>query len=260
MRVVDSHCHLDFPELAREREAVLARAEAAGVTHCLTISTHFARTDSIIAIAESIPQVFCSIGVHPHHCGEEGELVTEAQLLAKAAHPKVIGLGETGLDYHYHYSPVDVQKESFRRHVRASKLSGLPIIIHAREADADVASLLREEGADEGPRGVLHCFSSGRGLAEDGLSLGFYLSFSGILTFKTAQELREIAKSVPMDRLLVETDAPYLAPIPYRGKVNEPAYVIETLKCLAEIKGVTPGQMADATTQNFFRLFPKAQA
>src|SRR5439155_18810335 len=206
------------------------------------------------AIAEAYPDIWCSVGVHPHEAAEYAAL-TAVDLAALAAHPRVIGIGETGLDFHYDHSPHEVQERVFRTHIAASQASGLPLIIHAREADAEIARILREEQATAG---VLHCFSSGRALADAALDLGFYISISGIVTFRNAEELRAIVRDVPLDRLLVETDAPYLAPVPYRGRRNEPAYVAATAATVAALKGVEPAELAAVTTDNFFRLFAKA--
>lgn len=265
--LVDSHCHLDFPELAAEQAAVVARAKAAGVTPLLTIGTQIRRAGEIKAIAERHDGVYCSIGVHPDHVADDGEGVTAEQLAELAAHPKVIGLGESGLDYFYQ-PPTQLtreqyhvrQQESFREHLRAAAMTGLPIIIHSRQAEDDTALMMAEEGAGKNPDlcGVMHCFSSGRRLAEAAIAMGFYISFSGILTFKKSEELRAIAKDVPLDRLLVETDSPFLAPHPLRGKTNEPAFVVHTAAVLAEVKGVTPDEIARLTTDNFYRLFTKA--
>lgn len=265
--LVDSHCHLDFPELAAEQEAVVARAKAAGVAPLLTISTQVRKAAATKAIAERHEDVYCSIGVHPDHVADAGEDVSAEQLAEHAAHPKVIGLGESGLDYFYQ-PPSQLtreqyhvrQQESFRQHLRAAAMTGLPIIIHSRQAEDDTARFMAEAGAGKNPAlcGVMHCFSSGRSLAEAAVAMGFYISFSGILTFKKSDELRAIAKDVPLDRLLVETDAPFLAPHPLRGKTNEPAFVVHTAAVLAEVKGVAPNEIARITTENFFRLFKKA--
>jgi TatD DNase family protein len=255
--LVDSHCHLDFPDFAEERDAVVARAAAAGVGHMVTISTRVRRFDEVRAIAERYPAVTCSVGTHPHNAGEEPDVTVE-DLVALAAHPRVVAIGEAGLDYHYDLAPRDVQMAGFRRHIAAARETGLPLVIHARKADEDVARVLEEE-MGQGPfKAVLHCFSSGAQLAARGLALGLYVSFSGILTFKGSGALRDIAATVPLDRLLVETDAPYLAPVPQRGRRNEPAYVTHTASVLAALKGVTPDALATATTDNFFRLFDRA--
>lgn len=254
--LIDSHCHLDFPQLQDDFAGVLQRAEAAGIGRMLTICTHVSRFAQVQALAEAHEHIFCTVGVHPHQAEEEGEILPE-RLVELAAHPKVVGIGETGLDYFYDNSPRAVQQAGFRRHIQACLETDLPIILHARDADEDMAHILREDGQGR-LKGVLHCFSSGRGLAEAGLELGLYVSFSGMLTFKNSAELRAIAQDIPMDRLLVETDAPYLAPVPYRGKTNEPSYVAYTAAMLAEAKGVTPEEIATQTTANFYRLFSKA--
>jgi TatD DNase family protein len=252
--LVDSHCHLDFADFAAERDEVVARARAAGIGTMLTIGTRLDEFPAVEAIAEADPDIWCSVGAHPHEAADHAAM-TAAELAALAAHPRVVGIGETGLDYHYDHSPRDVQARVFRTHIRAARASGLPLIIHAREADDDIARILREEAA---PPGVMHCFSSGRGLAEAALDLGFYISISGIVTFKNADDLRSIVRDVPLERLLVETDAPYLAPVPYRGRRNEPAYVATTAAAVAALKGIAPEEFARATTDNFFRLFAKA--
>ncbi|HEV8680070.1 MAG TPA: TatD family hydrolase [Stellaceae bacterium] len=252
--LVDSHCHLDFPDFAAEREAVVARARAAGVATLLTIGTRLDQFAAVRAIAEAFDDVWCSVGAHPHEASDHAT-TTAGDLAALAAHPRVVGIGETGLDFHYDHSPHDVQEQVFRAHIAASKASGLPLIIHARAADDDIVRILREERP---PPGVLHCFSSGRALAEAALDLGFFISISGMVTFRTAEELRAIVRDVPLERLLVETDAPYLAPVPYRGRRNEPAYVAATAAAVAALKGIAPETLAAATTGNFFRLFQKA--
>ena len=227
--LVDSHCHLDFADFAPERDAVIARARTAGVATMLTIGTRLDQFAGVRAIAEAHENVWCSVGAHPHEATDHAA-ATAAVLAELAAHRRVVGIGETGLDYHYDHSPRDVQQRVFRNHIAAARLSGLPLIIHAREADDDVARMLREEGAEAG---VLHCFSSGRGLADAALELGFYISISGIVTFRNADELRAIVRDVPLDRLLVETDAPYLAPQPVRGRPNQPAHVVSTAEVMA---------------------------
>lgn len=258
--LVDSHCHLDFPEFAPERDQVVERAVAAGVSSLLTICTRVSRFAGVLEVAERYDNVFCSVGVHPHEAAEEGD-VTAEQLLAIAHHPKVIGFGETGLDYYYEHSPRPAQIESFRTHIAAAREAGLPLIVHARDADREVAEILAEEHAKGPFSGLIHCFTGGRELAERALALGFFVSFSGIVTFKKADGVREVARDVvPLERLLVETDAPYLAPGRHRGKRNEPAFAVVTAEFLAELKGVSPEDLARATTRNFFRLFRKARA
>ena len=254
--LVDSHCHLDFPDFGTEREAIVARARSAGVETMLTIGTRLDEFATVRAIAEAHNEIWCSVGVHPHEAKDYAALAPQ-QLVALAAHPKVVGIGETGLDFHYDLSPRDIQERLFRTHIAASRETGLPLIIHAREADGEVAGILDEERP---PPGVMHCFSSGRPLAEAALALGFYISISGIVTFRNAEELRAIVRDLPLDRLLVETDAPYLAPAPYRGKRNEPAYVAATAAAVAELKGIELQHLAATTSANFFRLFGKASA
>lgn len=254
--LVDSHCHLDFPEFAEERVALVARARAAGVERMVTISTRVRRFTQIREIAEQFEEVYCSIGTHPHNAGEEQD-VTADELVNLSGHPKVVAIGEAGLDYFYDNAPRDAQAASLRNHIAAARRTDLPLVIHARDADEDMAAILKEESEKGAFPFVLHCFSSGRGLAEAGVRLGGYVSFSGILTFKRSEELRAIAADIPRDRLLVETDAPFLAPIPFRGKRNEPAFVAHTAKVLGEVIGVGPAEVAALTTDNFFRLFSK---
>jgi TatD DNase family protein len=254
--LVDSHCHLDFPDFAPELEAVVARAEAAGVGHMVTISTRVRRHAQVLAIAERFPNVTCSVGTHPHHAHEELDITAE-DLVARTEHPKVVAIGEAGLDYHYDNSPRDAQEQGFRAHIAAARATQLPLVIHAREADEDTARILEEE-MGKGPfPAVLHCYTGGPELARRAIALGHSISFTGIVTFRNSAALREIAKSLPADRFLVETDAPYLAPLPYRGKRNEPAYVVEVAKVLAEVRGVSADEIARQTTENFFRLFSK---
>ncbi|WP_460451383.1 TatD family hydrolase [Alsobacter sp. SYSU BS001988] len=255
--LVDSHCHLDFPDFAPELDDVVARARAAGVGAMLTISTRVAKAQAYRALAERYADVFFTIGTHPHQAAEEPD-VSADELVALAAHPRCVGVGEAGLDYHYGYSPKDVSERVFRTHIAAARATGLPLVIHARDADEDMIRILEDETGQGAFKAVLHCFSSGPELARAGLRLGLFVSFSGILTFNRSEEIRAIAAEVPMDRLLVETDAPYLAPPPHRGKRNEPAYVVHTNAVLARVKGVSPESMAQATTDNFFRLFDKA--
>jgi TatD DNase family protein len=254
--LVDSHCHLDFKDFDEDRDAVVERAGAAGVGTMVTISTRVAKFAGLRALAERYPRVYCSIGTHPHNAADEPD-VTTADLVRIAADPRVVAIGEAGLDYHYDNSPRAAQRESFRRHIAAARETGLPLVIHARDADDDIAALLEEETGKGAFPFVLHCFSSGRDLARRGLALGGYVSFSGILTFKRSDALRAVAAEVPHDRLLVETDAPYLAPVPHRGRRNEPAYVYEIARVLAETRNLDPAALAAATTANFFRLFNK---
>ncbi|MBM3531352.1 MAG: TatD family deoxyribonuclease [Alphaproteobacteria bacterium] len=254
--LVDSHCHLDFPDFAADLDGVVGRAREAGVGRIVTISTRVRRLDGLLAIAERFPDVFCSVGTHPHHAHEELD-ISAADLVACARHPKVVAIGEAGLDYHYDNSPRAAQEQGFRAHIAAARETGLPLVIHSREADGDMAALLRDE-MGKGPfPAVLHCFTGGRDLAFAGIELGLYVSFTGILTFKKSDDLRAIAAALPADRILVETDSPYLAPGKFRGKRCEPAYVAETAKVLAEVRGVSPDEIARQTTDNFFRLFGK---
>jgi len=254
--LVDSHCHLDFPDFASELDAVVARAADARLIRLVTISTRVRRFAGVLAIAERFPDVFCSVGTHPHYAHEELD-VTPDDLVAHTRHPKVVAIGEAGLDYHYDNSPRDAQERGFRNHIAAARATGLPLVIHAREADADVAQILEEETGQGAFPAVLHCFTGGPELARRAVALGLYVSFSGILTFKNSSVLRTVAAELPADRILVETDAPYLAPNPFRGKRNEPAYVVETAKILAETRGVSFAQIAQQTSDNFFRLFNK---
>jgi len=254
--LIDSHCHLDFPDFADELDAVVARARAADIGRIVTISTRVAKHAGLIAIAERFPDVFCSVGTHPHNAHEELDITT-ADLVARTRHPKVVAIGEAGLDYHYDLSPRDAQEQGFRAHIAAARETGLPLVIHAREADADVADILEEETRRGAFPAVLHCFTGGRDLAQRAIALGLSISFTGILTFKKSDDLRAIAAELPADRILVETDAPYLAPGKFRGKRNEPSFVVETAKALAQVRGVSHDDIARQTTENFFRLFSK---
>jgi TatD DNase family protein len=255
--LVDSHCHLDY-YTAAELPDVLARAAEAGVAEMVTIGTTLAQSDTLPALIEGHPNLWCTAGVHPHHAAE-APIPTPESLAERARHPRVIGIGESGLDYFYDKSPRDVQADNFRAHIRGARLADVPLCIHARDADDDIILILKQERDREGGFDfLLHCFSSTRRLAEAALELGGYISFSGILTFPKSQEIRDIARDVPRDRLLVETDAPYLSPVPFRGKRNEPARVAHTAAVLAEVRGLTPDALADLTTANFRRLFRKA--
>ena len=254
--LVDSHCHLDFPDFAEEREAIVSRALEAGVGRMVTICTRVRRFDQVLAVAQAHPAVYCSVGTHPHNAAEETD-VTADDLVRLSAHPKVVAIGEAGLDYHYDKAPRDAQAAGLRIHIEAARRTGLPLVIHARSADDDMIAILEDETGKGAFPFVLHCFSSGAGLAAAGVRLGGYVSFSGILTFRNSEELRAIARDVPLDRLLVETDAPYLAPVPFRGKRNEPAYVRQTAAVLASVRELDEAQMAQITTDNFFRLFNK---
>jgi TatD DNase family protein len=254
--LVDSHCHLDFPDFANELDAVVARARSVGVERIVTISTRIARQEQVLGIAERFPDVFCSVGTHPHHAHEELDL-TVGDLVARTRHPRVVAIGEAGLDYHYDYSPVAAQEQGFRRHIAAARETGLPLVIHSRDADADTARILEEETGKGAFPAVLHCFTGGRDLAQRAIALGLSISFTGILTFKKSEDLRAIAADLPVDRILLETDAPYLAPGKFRGKRNEPSYIVETAKVLADIRGVSLDRIESQTTDNFFRLFAK---
>jgi TatD DNase family protein len=257
--LVDSHCHLDY-FTPMEFPEILSRAAAAGVGEMVTIGTTLAQSERLPPMTEAHPNLWCTIGVHPHHAAE-APIPTPETLAEMASHPRVIGIGESGLDYFYDRSPRDVQADNFRAHIRGARLAGVPLCIHARDADDDIALILKQERDREGGFDfLLHCFSSTRRLAEAALEMGGYISFSGILTFPRSAELREIARDVPLDRLLVETDAPYLAPMPFRGKRNEPAWVAHTAKVLADVRGMSPEAIADLTTDNFRRLFRKAAA
>ena len=254
--LIDTHCHLDFPDFEAERDDIGARAHAAGVKQMITISTRVRKFPAILAIAERYPSVFCSVGTHPHNADEELDIPV-SELVALSAHPRVVAIGEAGLDYHYDNAPREAQAIGLRNHIAAARETGLPLVIHSRSADEDMAAILTEETGKGAFPFLLHCFSSGPDLARIGVELGGYVSFSGILTFPKSEELREIAKTVPLGRMLVETDAPYLAPKPYRGKRNEPAYVAHTAAVLAETLGVSTDEIARITTENAFRIFSK---
>jgi TatD DNase family protein len=254
--LVDSHCHLDYEGLAEDRDAVLARAHAAGVGLMVTISTRVRQFDRIRAIIEDHETVFGSVGTHPHNAHEELD-VTADDLIRMAEHPKIVAIGEAGLDYHYDNSPRDAQAQGLRAHIAAARETALPLVIHARSADEDMIRILEEETGKGAFPAVLHCFSSGAELARRGVALGLYLSFSGIITFKNSADIRAIAEAAPADRILVETDAPFLAPTPHRGRSNEPSYVVETAKVLGSVRGWSEAQTAQRTTDNFFRLFSK---
>jgi TatD DNase family protein len=255
--LVDSHCHLDFDAFAPELDAVVRRAREAEVKTCVSIGVTLAKFPNVLAVAERFDDVWCSVGIHPHEAKVE-PLDSEAPLVERAGHPKVVGIGETGLDFYYGHSPREAQIANFRHHIAAARRTGLPLIVHTRDADDDTIAILRDEMGRGAFCGVIHCFTGGRRLAEAALKLGFCISASGITTFKNSGPLREIFKDLPEDRLLVETDAPYLAPVPHRGKRNEPAYVAHTAAMLAELRGVELAKLAHATTENFFRLFGKA--
>lgn len=254
--LIDSHCHLDFEELAADRAGVLERAREAGVGGMVTISTWVDRFDGIRAIAEENEAIWCSVGTHPHNADQELHVET-GDLVRLSEHPKCVAIGEAGLDYFYDNAPREAQATGLRRHIAAARLTGLPLVIHSRAADDDMIAIL-EESAEEGAFPfVLHCFTGGAELARRGLALGGYISFSGIITFKNAESIRAVAEWVPADRYLVETDAPYLAPVPHRGRANEPAFVRHTAARLAAVRGIEPAQLAAETTANFARLFKK---
>ncbi|MBN9308912.1 TatD family hydrolase [Devosia sp.] len=257
--LIDSHCHLDFPELAADRAGVLARARAAGIDAMVTISTRVKRFDEIKAIAEAHPEVWCSVGTHPHHADEELDIFAD-DLIRLSEHPRCVAIGEAGLDYFYDNAPKQAQETGFRRHIAAARITGLPLVIHSRSADVHMGGILREEMGQGAFPFLLHCFTGSADLARTALELGGYISFSGIITFKNAEEIREVASFVPADRYLVETDAPYLAPVPHRGATNEPSFVAHTAAKVAEIRGIGGEQLGRETTDNFYRLFSKAKA
>lgn len=257
--LVDSHCHLDFPDFADDLNGIVARAEASGVGRMVTISTRVKKLPDLLAIAERFPNVYCSVGTHPHQADEEDGISAD-ELVKLAQHPKVVAFGEAGLDYFYEHGSRDAQERGFRTHIAAARETGLPLVIHTREADEDCGRILEDEMAKGAFRAVLHCYTGGRELAMKAIDLGLLISFTGILTFKKSETLRALAAELPADRIMVETDSPYLAPGKYRGKRNEPSYVVETAKVLAETRGVTLDEIAQQTTANFFKLFGKVPA
>ena len=254
--LVDHHCHLDFPDFEATLPEVVARAHAAGVSTLVTISTHIRSFDRIRAIIERYPHVFGSIGTHPHNADQEHG-ITPAEIIAISQHPKVVAIGEAGLDYFYQKSTAQNQADGFRAHIQAARETGLPLEIHTRDADADTLALLTAEHEKGAFPAVLHCYTGGRELALRAVDMGLYVSFTGVVTFKKSQALRDLACEIPIDRILLETDAPFLAPDPFRGRPNEPAYVTHTAAALAKARGITPVAFATATTDNFFRLFTK---
>ena len=254
--LVDSHCHLDFPDFASDLDDIVARAKAAGIGRILTISTRVKRLDALLAIADRFPDVYCTVGTHPHQADEEDGISTQ-ELVELSSHPKVVGFGEAGLDYFYQHGSREAQEHGFRNHIAAARATGLPLVIHTREADDDCGRILEDEMAKGAFRAVLHCYTGGRELAMKAISLGLFISFTGILTFKKSESLRELAAELPADRIMVETDAPYLAPGKHRGKRNEPAYVIEIARVLAEARKVSLEEISRQTTENFFRFFSK---
>ena len=257
--LVDSHCHLDFPDFADDLDGIAARAEAAGVGRIVTISTRVRRLNALLSIVERFPNVYCSVGTHPHQADEEDGISAD-ELIGLTKHPKVVALGEAGLDYFYEHGSREAQARGFRAHIAAARATGLPLVIHTREADEDCERILEQEVAKGPFRAVLHCYTGGRRLAMQAIDLGLSISFTGILTFKKSDALRELAAELPADRIMVETDAPYLAPGKFRGKRNEPAYVVEVAKVLAEARGVSLEEISRQTTENFFRLFEKVPA
>jgi TatD DNase family protein len=254
--LIDSHCHLDFPDFSSDLDAIVARAAAAGVGRMVTISTRVRRLGELIAIAERFPNVYCSVGTHPHHADEEDGISAD-ELVALSKHPKVVALGEAGLDYFYDNGSPEAQARGFRAHIAAARITGLPLVIHTRDADDDCRRILEEEVAKGPFRAVLHCYTGGRELAMKAIELGLSISFTGILTFKKSDALRDLAGELPADRIMVETDSPYLAPGKFRGKRNEPAYVVEVAKVLADARGVSLDEISRQTCENFFRLFSK---
>jgi TatD DNase family protein len=257
--LVDSHCHLDFPDFADDLDAIVARAAAAGIGRIVTISTRVKHIDALLDITARFPNVYCSVGTHPHHADEEDGIAAE-RLVELTKHPKVVALGEAGLDYFYQHGSPEAQERGFRTHIAAARVTGLPLVVHTRDADDDCGRILEDEMTKGSFRAVLHCYTGGRELAMKAISLGLSISFTGILTFKKSQALRDLAAELPGDRIMVETDAPYLAPGKYRGKRNEPAYVVEIAKVLAEARGVSVEEISRLTTENFCRLFSKVPA
>ena len=256
--LVDSHCHLNYPGLVEDLPGVLDRAKAAGIGHMLCICSRIDEFEAVSFIAEENDNIFCTVGVHPHDSGKS-EPVSLEKLVELSRHPKVIGIGETGLDFHYDNSPRDIQEANFRTHIQAARETGLPIIIHTREADDKTIEILTQEHEKGLFPGLIHCFSTGRAVADCAVSFGLSISLSGIITFKNAEDIRQTVKTVPIERILVETDAPFLAPIPNRGKRNEPAFVVHTAAKAAELFDLSPEELAQTTTDNFFRLFTKAK-
>jgi TatD DNase family protein len=254
--LVDSHCHLDFPDFADDLDGIVSRAEAAGIARMVTISTRVRRIEKLLEITARFPNVYCSVGTHPHQADEEDGISSD-ELIALTQRPKVVALGEAGLDYFYEHGSREAQARGFRTHIAAARTTGLPLVIHTREADEDCGRILDEEMAKGAFRAVLHCYTGGRELALKAIAHGLYIGFTGILTFKKSQALRDLAAELPADRILVETDAPYLAPGKFRGKRNEPSYVVETAKVLADTRGVSLEEISRQTTENFFRLFSK---
>lgn len=259
MKLADSHCHLNYKGVAEVQGDVLARARDTGVVAMLNISTRESEWDAVVATAEREPDVWATVGIHPHEADQHPDVDT-ARLVARAAHPRVVGIGESGLDYYYDHSDRNAQQASFRSHLAACRQTGLPIVVHTRDAEEDTAAILRDELGKGVFPGVLHCFTGSAQLARIALDLGFYISISGIVTFKNAQALQAVAKDLPKERLLIETDAPFLAPVPHRGRQGEPAFVADTCRFLAQLRGDEPEALADATRDNFHTLFAKTRA
>ena len=256
---VDSHCHLNYKGLIEDQDAVIARANAAGVSAMLNISTRESEWDAVVAVAERNPQIWATIGIHPHEADAHPDIDT-AKLIAKAAHPKVIGIGETGLDYYYDKSDRDQQRASFRAHIAAARDTGLPIIVHTRDAEEDTAAIMAEEMGKGAYTGVIHCFTASQDFANKALEMGLFISISGIVTFKNAKDLQATAAIIPENRLLIETDAPFLAPVPHRGKTCEPAFVADTACFLADLRNVSVEHLGEVSAANFYHLFSKASA
>lgn len=257
LTLVDSHCHLNYPDFQEDLDAVVANASEHGVKYMQTICTKISEFMEVRSVAERYDNIWCSVGIHPHEAGKES--ISMSELTQLACHEKVIGIGETGLDYFYEHSPREKQQESFRTHIAVSRDMGLPLIVHTRDADEDTIAILRDEMKKGVFPGLIHCFSSSHELAVAAMEMGFYISISGIVTFKKALELQESVRQIPLEKILVETDAPYLAPIPFRGKRNEPAYTRHTAEMVAELKGISVEEVAEVTTRNFFELFSKAK-
>lgn len=256
--LADSHCHLNYKGLVEEQGALLNRARARGVTAMLNIATRESEWDAVLATAEREPDVWATVGIHPHEADQHPHVDT-AKLTAHARHPRVVGIGESGLDYHYDHSDRARQRDSFRAHIAACRETGLPLVIHTRDAEEDTLAILGEEMGKGSYPGVIHCFTASRAFADKALELGLYISISGIVTFKSARDIQDTARDLPADRLLIETDAPFLAPVPHRGKTGEPAFVADTLAFLADLRGDDPAELARTTAENFHTLFAKTR-
>lgn len=256
---IDHHCHLDFPQFAEDFDGVIQRAKNAGVGAMVTISTHVKKLNTLLELTTRDPDLYCSVGTHPHNADQEMDITIDDLVRLANSHDKIVAIGEAGLDYFYQKSTRENQAEGFRRHIAAARITGLPLEIHTRDADDDCKAILEEEHARGAFPAILHCYTGGMDLAMRAVELGLYVSFTGVVSFKKSDALREIAKAVPLDRILIETDAPYLSPEPHRGKTNEPAFVVHTAAAIAKARGLTTDQIAAATTQNFFRLFTKVK-